>query len=101
LGSSTVPRADSLSFESSAYSEVDASCEVYCETALSTLQELGQVAEVQGGITFPSDYVVVNILQLAKSIGWENSIGWGKRYSWFNENIQKWFDVDQQGMLSR
>ena len=79
------------------------------ETALSTLQELGQVAEVQGGITFPSDllkdekghYAVVNILQLAKSIGWENSIGWGKRYSWFNENLQKWFDVDQQGMLSR
>jgi hypothetical protein len=79
------------------------------EIAQSTLQEPGLVAEVQGCVTFPSDllkdekghYVVINILQLAKSIGWENSIGWGKRYSWFNENLQKWFDVDQQGMLSR
>jgi hypothetical protein len=79
------------------------------EAAQATVQGPEPVGEVQGGITFPPDllkdekghYVLVNILQLAKSIGWERSIGWGKRYSWFNENLQKWFDVDQQGMLSR
>jgi hypothetical protein len=79
------------------------------ETAQATLREPGQVAEVQGGTIFPSDllkdekdhYVLVKILQLTKSIGWENSIGWGKRYSWFNENLHKWFYVDQKGMLSR
>ncbi len=79
------------------------------ESTQATLTGPEQSAEVQGGITYPSDllrdekghFVLVNILQLAKTIGWVNSIGRGKRHSWFNENLHKWFDIDQQGMLLR
>jgi hypothetical protein len=79
------------------------------ESAQATTQVPGQFADAQGSTAFPSDLlkdekghcVLINILQLAKTIGWENSIGWDKRCSWFTENLQKWFDVDQQGTLSR
>jgi hypothetical protein len=69
----------------------------------------GQAATAQGLHPFPSDLlkgekghsVLVNVLQLAKSFGWENTIGWGKRSSWFAEQFPGWFDTDQQGMFTR
>jgi hypothetical protein len=42
---------------------------------------------------------LLNILQLAKSIGFEKTIGWGKRVTWFTENLSLWFD-NEQGMFS-
>jgi hypothetical protein len=69
----------------------------------------GQAVTAQGLYPFPYDLlkgekghsILVNVLQLAKTFGWENSIGWGKRSSWFAEQFPGWFDMDQQGMFTR
>ncbi len=70
----------------------------------------GQTTAVHGNIPFPSGLlkddvghsILVNALQLAKAVGFDNSIGWGKRSTWFVEQYPSfWFDVDQQGMFSR
>jgi hypothetical protein len=58
-------------------------------------------------VTFPSCFInneggpaaLLNILQLAKSIGFEKTIGWGKRVTWFTENLSLWFD-NEHGMFS-
>jgi hypothetical protein len=39
------------------------------------------------------------VLQLAKEAGWENSIE--NLDSWLEENVPKWFDINQLGMLAR
>ena len=58
-------------------------------------------------LTFPSCFInneggpaaLLNILQLAKSNGFEKTIGGGKRVTWFTENLSLWFDKEQ-GMFS-
>jgi hypothetical protein len=79
--------------------------------AVATKQVLvrGLAATTHGLHLFTSDLlkdkkgqsILVNVLQLAKVSGWENSIGWGKRSSWFAEQFPGWFDMDQQGMFTR
>jgi hypothetical protein len=56
---------------------------------------------------FPNDllsdergsFILSNVLQLAKEAGWENSIE--NLDSWLEENVPKWFDINQLGMLAR